>query len=201
MSFGITGASCSGKTTLAKGVAQAMNIHYHDASVTRLMKEAGVDPVGPTMPIEVRLEAQEHLLKAYIKEIKAIPGVFITDRTPIDMIAYTLGEITMNNCTEEQGRRVFDYMFRCLAATAQLFDTILVLRPFPNYESSPTRPSVNTAYQWETQLLMEGALANTDICYGTMNTMDISKRLENATEFFGSRIKEWEEMKSDIVMH
>lgn len=207
MSFGLTGASGSGKTTLAKEIAEKMNIPYHDASITRIMKANGLDPVGPTAPLDERIAAQEKLLDQFIAEIRSLDRPFISDRTPIDMIGYMLGEITMRNSTQEQGERAFAYAAKCLNTTRELFDAVLVLRPLPFYENTETRPPQNAAYQFETQLIMEGALSlaieNDEVpfCYAQMFTPNRELRLEKALEFFNDRIQHWKDLSKQVVVH
>src|SRR3954465_9433351 len=97
MTFGISGAHRAGKSTLARETAKSLGIHYLDASTTEIMKGTGFYPVGPGSSFEKRLIAQEFLLKEFAKMAMKAPYPFISDRTPLDYIAYTLGELTMHN--------------------------------------------------------------------------------------------------------
>ena len=121
--FALIGAHRSGKTTTAKAVAERIGIHYHDAGVTRIMQEIGFNPVAD-LPIEDRLKAQKHLLMRYVEEIKAIKGAFITDRSPLDFIGYTLGEVTMHNTDLEVGNAIIDYIDACVRVANTHFDRI-----------------------------------------------------------------------------
>ncbi|CAN0470801.1 unnamed protein product, partial [Phaeothamnion confervicola] len=154
--IGFAGAHRSGKTTLARAAAQRLGRHFHDASVTRIMKEAGVDGVAD-LPIPQRIAAQEFLLKRFVAELAKAPRPAITDRTPLDMIAYTLGEVTMHNTDAATGRRIYAHVQHCLDETARHFETIFVVRPLPQFDADPSKPPDNQAYQWETQFLIEGA--------------------------------------------
>jgi hypothetical protein len=205
MSFGLCGASGTGKSTLAKEISETMGIPYHDASTTRIMKAAGFNPVNFTWSLDARLDAQEFLLKKFTEEVSRLPRPFITDRTPIDMLAYTLGELTMLNATPEQGSRAYRYASDCMETTVNLFSAVLVLRPLPSYEATDTRPPPNKAYQLQTQLLMEGAVHQaadvSNLSWAQMYTHHRKARLDCAVEFFVKYLSTEVEMAKQVGVH
>ncbi len=207
MSFGLAGSAGSGKTTLAKEIAEAMHIHYHDASVTRIMKAAGINPVAPGVDLDTRIEAQEFLLRHYEAELRQLPSPFITDRTPLDMAAYMLGELTMTNATPAQGQRAAHYVEDCLNVTREFFDAILAVRPLPFYEIKGTRPPLSRGYQWQTQLLVEGAMQRLNekrgsfVYHGVLKTPDRKLRLEASVSFFADRIQQWQNVRAQTGSH
>lgn len=154
--FGLSGSSRTGKTTLAKQIAEDLGIRYFDASVTKIMQGAGYNPVG-ALTIDERIDAQVKLLDTYTDAIHAVQEIFITDRTPLDFIGYMLGEVSMTNTTEDQGRRIDDYVRRCLDTTRKLFTCIAIVRPLPFYEAAEDKPKPNPAYQRHVQFIIEGA--------------------------------------------
>lgn len=159
MAFGITGSHRSGKSTLAKDIAASLHIPYHDASVTKVMQEAGVNAVG-NLSLEERMNAQEFMLDKTIEILAKVPRPFITDRTPIDMIGYTMGELTMHNSSIEMGNRIADYAKRCIKATEDNFAMVFVLEPLPVFAVDPNKPPPNLGYQQMVQYIMEGAALN-----------------------------------------
>jgi predicted ATPase len=187
--FGFSGAHRSGKTTLAKAVAERLKIHYHDASTTRIAKELGFDAVA-NLPLIERMEFQTRLLGRFLKDLQAAPRPAITDRTPLDMAAYMLGEITMHNTDAETGETVKNYLDLCIAATNRHFDSIIIVRPLDHYAADPTKPPINAAYQWAHQLLVEGAVQQTrnNVYDATLITTDLNDRIEGACSLVSDRI-------------
>lgn len=205
MSFGVGGASGTGKTTLAKDVSAMLNVPYHDASVTKIMQRIGFDPVAAGHDLDSRLTAQEHLLDAFCADLRALPRPFITDRTPIDMAAYMLGELTMRNATEDQGERVALYVERCVRATETLFDSTVYTRPLLSYDVAPTRPPPNVAYQKQIHLLISALLSEAheerNLTYALITTDHRRHRAKVVTEFLQSRIDYWMQLRENLPVN
>ena len=204
MSWGLSGASGTGKTTLAKDVSIAMGITYHDASVTAIMQRIGFDPVGVSHDLDSRIKAQNHLLDAYCADIRAIKHYpFITDRTPLDMAAYMLGEVTMRNTTEAQGQAIHDYVQRCLKATEKLFDAFVLVPPLPSYEASATRPAPNKAYQLLIHHLIRALAEDDDLdcAWALLMKPDRDVRANSTVEFLRNRVLKWEALRHQCGAH
>lgn len=187
--YALIGSHRSGKTTTAKAVAELTGLHYHDAGVTRIMKEIGYNPVAD-LPIDDRLKAQQYLLKRYEEELLDIKTPFITDRSPVDFIGYMLAEVTMHNTDCEQGQNVIDYVDACLRTSERFFDALFVLRPLPHFEADPTKPPPNIAYQQAHQFLVEGAMrsiSNNVGCF-ILTTTDLERRVTGVTNIIAERV-------------
>ncbi|SER28024.1 AAA domain-containing protein [Faunimonas pinastri] len=202
--FGLIGAHRTGKTTLAKKVAEDLGIHFHETSTTKVMKELGYDAVAD-LPMAERITAQEKLLDRHIKDLQKLPRPCITDRTPLDMLAYALGELTMHNADSELAKRYAAYADRCLETTRLYYDTLVLLRPLPTYEEDPTKPPANRAYQTLIQLLIEGGVdqVGRDI-EGTsclINTLDLGERTEACKQVLTDRMQEIAREHSEIWLH
>lgn len=156
MAFGFSGAHRTGKTTLAKKVAEDLGYFFHDASVSKIVKELGMNAVGD-LPMEQRIEAQEFLLKRYRQDLANAPRPLVTDRTPLDMIGYMLGEVTMHNTSAAVGERIQAYVDDCISATITHFDTVLIVGPLTAYAVEDGKPPLNRAYQSLVQCLIEGS--------------------------------------------
>jgi hypothetical protein len=202
MSFGFAGAHRTGKTTLAKRVAEDLGYHYHDASVSKIMKEAGINAVGD-VPIEQRMEAQEFLLTRYLRDLAQAPRSMVTDRTPLDMIGYMLGEVTMHNTTAEVGDRVHAYFERCIEATVQHFDTIILVRPLDNYVADPKSPPLNRGYQDLVQMIIEGAAWNVSgvLYVETLYTTNFDQRVDTSKRFIIDRMAEVSAQSASVRKH
>lgn len=191
MAFGFAGAHRTGKTTLAKRVAEELGWYYHDASVSKVMREAGINAVGD-VPIAQRIEAQEFLLKRYLADLQFAPRPMVTDRTPLDMISYMLGEITMHNTDAATGDRVHKYTTDCITATLTHFDTIIMVRPLNVYKVEEGKPPLNRGYQDVVQLLAEGAaaLVEPQMYIERMVPSDLDERVAYSKDVFTRRMAE-----------
>lgn len=182
MLFGISGASGTGKTTLAKRVADDLGITYLPTSITECGKKHGFDPVAP-MSIRSRLELQMHLLNDHVEMVTKADRPLIVDRTPIDMVAYLMGEFDMHShmrATPEEIVAAEEYVDLCLETTAKLYDYIFILGQLDHYEIKESRPADNRAYQTHTQLIMQGCMSR---LYGRINyTIIRSQDLEDRHE-------------------
>lgn len=157
MPFGISGAHRSGKTTLARELSVMLGIHFEETKTSDVMRAKGFDMTG-AMTIERRVEAQEILLDHHIELLGKLPRPVILDRTPLDMAAYMLGEVTMLNTDHVLGCRIQKYVDKAMKATTDHYDTIFVVRPLPLYVIEDGKPPDNPAYQWAFQMLLEGSL-------------------------------------------
>jgi hypothetical protein len=202
MTYGLAGAHRTGKTTLAKLVAEDLKMTFHDASVSKIMREAGINAVGD-VPLEARVEAQEFLLKRYLKDLQWAPRPMITDRTPLDMIGYMLGEITMHNTDVKLGARVQEYVDACLSAAVSHFDTIILLRPLPVYIQDPDKPPLNQAYQSLVQYIIEGAatVCEEALYVHRIDERNLGKRRELANNILINRTVELAEQSKAALRH
>jgi predicted ATPase len=202
MAFAISGCHRSGKTTLAKQVSEALGMHYFDASTTKLMAEFGINAVGD-IPLEQRVEAQEFLLKRYLQNLQKAPRPLITDRTPLDMIGYMLGEITMHNSSVELGERVNKYVDQCLDEAIRHFDTVIIVGPLASYTADPKSPPPNLGYQRCVQLLIEGAasLVEPHMYVSRLDTTHMDDRRDLACQIIYRRMGEIAAQSKQIVHH
>lgn len=158
MILGLAGTHRSGKSTLARLAASAMGLTYYDGSFGRLARTLGYDSVAPMSLVE-RMAMQNGVLDRYAEELRAVPGDVITDRTPVDMLAYLIAEVGMHAGLDEAvSRSIVAYRLRCIAMTRDLFRSVFLLQPLPTYEVADGKPSENPAYQWHIQTLIEGGL-------------------------------------------
>jgi hypothetical protein len=185
-------------------MANQFGWHYHDASVTKIMQAAGVDPVGD-LTLEERLPAQWKLLTQYLHDISILPRPFITDRSPLDMIAYMLGEVTMHNTSAEFGQEIDEYVNACVVATRNNFDSIIILRPLPTYAAADGKPPPNPAYQWQSQMIMEGAYnlirASVNGLIVPVDAYDFEYRCGIISKFLLDRVDRINDARQKSILH
>jgi hypothetical protein len=126
MNIGLCGSHRTGKTTLADEISRRTRFPFVRTSTSEVFKEYGLDPSKP-IDFTKRLWIQHKILDAAEKVWRAEDGQFITDRTPLDMAAYTLADVqgsTVLNFVEMEG-----YLSRCFEATNKYFDLLVLIQP------------------------------------------------------------------------
>lgn len=186
MIYGISGASGTGKTTLAKAVAEDLDIHYQASSITECANKHGFNPVGH-LPLPERMELQKHLLHDHVEMINQTKRPMITDRTPIDMIGYLMCEFHMQShteCTDKLMVEAEQYVAECLRATNENYDHVFHLGQLHIYEVLDKRPAHNPAYSRHIDLVMKGALFDLrgDVKYSALAGQTLDFRQSFVTE-------------------
>jgi len=170
MIYGLTGASCSGKTTLAKELSKKLGIPFIPTSITEMAAEAGLpSPVADLNFID-RMNFQVGLLKAFERFLGKIDKPCIIDRTPVDLLAYTYAEVGMHstknalanrtNVFEDYDRQLIAYRALCLKLIYTYKPFIIFLRRLPDYEFNDYRPPIGFAYQIHCETLIKGFLSD-----------------------------------------
>jgi len=123
--LGLCGAHRTGKTTLAIALASDLSIPFVRTTTSQVFAELGLDP-AETMDFKTRLFVQNHILDAAEKVWQDSPSPFVSDRTPIDMIAYTLGDV--QGKTDVDFDLLNQYIDRCYASTNQFFQNLAIIQ-------------------------------------------------------------------------
>ena len=203
MVYAFSGAHRSGKTTLAKAVAEDLGVMFHETKTGEVLKAAGIDIVA-NMTIGERMVAQEYLLDHHVKTIEALPRPLIVDRCPIDMMAYTLAEIGMHTLTDpELDKRINDYVGKCLAATNMHYMMAVVTRPLPFYVVEEGKPPPSKTYQWHIQTIIEGGfdLVADNIMIATMAMTDFVQRRHCAAECIADAMDSLDQAAKEARLH
>lgn len=158
MTYGFCGAHRSGKTTLAKKVAEDLGFTFLETNTSKFLKEEhGINPVD-AHTLKDRLHLQTLLLDNHERQLNEWPRPLITDRTPLDMLTYSLSELTMNNCDEETGKLFNDYRERCIRVTKENYAAFIICDPLSTFKEDENKPKPNLGYQWGFQYLLRGAI-------------------------------------------
>lgn len=129
---GITGTHGTGKTTLAKEMVVRAGWGLAKTDVSGVFIKHGKDPRVRMSLIE-RMDVQDDILDTLVEQWREArkAGEFeivVTDRTPYCFIAFVLAEISgYDQLTEEENRRVVEYVTRCERAALEFFDLIAYL--------------------------------------------------------------------------
>lgn len=166
--IGLTGAQGTGKTTLAKAFAQKQDIPVILTSTTQVMHSLGLDPAAD-YPLATRIASQRAILHAFERQYahaQEVSPVFISDRTPLDLIAYMLADIQRTTVLDEPelAKLVTDYVTDCYAALNRFFATVLIVQPgLPIQRGREGKADACPAYMEHFNMIAKGSL-NDDRC-------------------------------------
>lgn len=154
---GLCGAHRTGKTTLARAYAAKTGAIFVETSVSAIFKDLGHDPAS-TFDFKTRLDIQEEVLKRIDAVYACVPvGVAaISDRTPLDMLGYTMAEAIGGNVSSEDQERFAQYVRECFNVTNKRFATVTLLQPGIEVQPEAGKAVANLAYMEHLNSLMLG---------------------------------------------
>ena len=162
--FGLCGAHRTGKTTLAQHFADRHGLPFVRTSTSRVFAEQGLDP-AQVLNFEQRLWIQEKVLSAAEQDWRKATR-FVTDRTPIDFMAYTLADIQGH--TDVDHAALEHYMTRCFAACAGFFAHLVVVQPGIPLVAEAGKAALTPAYIAHLHSLVLG------LCHDSRQTCRVS---------------------------
>ncbi len=176
MSIGCIGAHRSGKTTLAKALSAYFNLPFYNGSFGDMAKRLGYTSSVADMTLQERAKMQYDVLGEYTNEVRAMQkqqGPIITDRTPIDMMAYMLAECGMH---DGAGSQAYVYVEDCIRLTHELFSGTIMIFPLETYEQDEGKPPLDAAYQRHIHYLMAAGLQDMQHRYPEDNALILRDR-------------------------
>ena len=142
--IGLCGGHRVGKTTLAQATAEAQHLYFAVTDSSTVFKKQGIDPATP-LDFMTRLAMQHAILDAAcIVWQDSQHATFITDRTPIDFMAYTLADIQGTTIVDEVA--LDKYIQRCFAVTNVTFSHLIVVQPGIPLVYAAGKAALNRAY-------------------------------------------------------
>lgn len=184
--LGLCGAHRTGKTTLAIAISTDLNLPFVRTTTSQVFAQLGLDPAEP-MDFQTRLFVQNHVLDAAEQVWQESASPFISDRTPIDMIAYTLGDI--QGKTDVDFNLLSQYMDRCFASTNQFFQNLAIIQPGIPLVYAEGKAALNAAYIEHINVLVIGLCSDrrlkTNVFCNARNAIDLETRILNILEHFG----------------
>lgn len=141
--IGLCGAHRVGKTTLAQALSCELNIPFLKTSTSEQFKKHMLSPSEP-MNFDKRLFIQREILQAGKQVWDTDVDKFITDRTPLDMAAYTLADI--NGVTQVDFKELKSYINDCFDATQHYFSTLVIIPPGIPLVHEEGKAALNEAY-------------------------------------------------------
>ncbi len=140
--IGICGAHRTGKTTLARNVAIQLKLHFVQTTTSTVFQQHGLDP-AISMDFNTRLWIQNKIIQA-AETVWQQQTHFITDRTPIDFIAYTLADI--QGQTDVAFEKLENYINQCFTLSNDTFQHLFILQPAIPLIHEAGKAALNKAY-------------------------------------------------------
>lgn len=127
--FGLCGAQRTGKSTLAGAFSEEVGVPALYTSASGVFAEMGLDPKAD-YPLAQRLDVQRRILDSFEKQYRSVAGgVFVADRTPIDMMAYTIADVQRANVPSELEGVIESYLKDCIEVSNATFSILMVVQP------------------------------------------------------------------------
>lgn len=143
MNVGFCGAHRTGKTTLAMEIARLTGKQFVRTRVSEIFAEHGLH-AAQEMDFATRLGIQYRILEGCELDWLNAKTDFVTDRTPVDFLAYTLGDVQGKT---EVNQSQFDlYLERCFELTNTFFSALVVVQPGIPLEVAEGKAALNKAY-------------------------------------------------------
>jgi hypothetical protein len=138
----LCGAHRTGKTTLAKAFSDQSGMPFVQTGASHVFADMGLDP-KVDYPLDVRLEIQKRILDSFEKQCSSLRTKhFITDRTPVDFMAYTMADIQRENVRGQLEKDIEKYLVDCADVSNSLFSILVVLQPgIPLVEAEGKAPA------------------------------------------------------------
>lgn len=211
--IGLCGAHRTGKTTLAKAFAEKHGEYsLLQTSASQVFKDMGLDP-AVDYPLSVRMDVQERILASFEVQYRSFAGrKFITDRTPIDMLAYTLADVRQEPMSPELTERIARYRRDCIRLTNEFFSVLVVVQPGLPVKDGEGKASLSPAYIEHIASLVLGITVSEDVqaahFYVPRRTLELSRRIacveravDRTVERHERQVENAKELGRPIVFH
>lgn len=188
--LGLCGGHRTGKTTLAIALSSHLNIPFVRTTTSQVFADLDLDPAKP-MDFETRLFVQNYILDAAEEIWQSCSTSFISDRTPIDMIAYTLADI--QGKTEVDFDLLGQYVDNCFASTNRFFQKLAIVQPGIPLVYEQGKAALNAAYIEHINVLVIGLCNDSrlkaDVFCNPREAIALDTRINRISkEFFDSHV-------------
>jgi hypothetical protein len=190
--IGLAGAHRTGKTTLARECARVMDLPFVETNVSGIFESLGLDPAQP-MDIQTRLIVQSVILKVCIEKWSGYKGVFLSDRTPIDLLTYLMAEIRGDTLDQTGEQLMAKYFADCINATSRYFGLVILVQPGIPLVAAPGKARMSPGYIEHYNALMSGILVRKElipqVVFMSRDTLDLNDRISVVSLAYKRMIK------------
>jgi len=167
--IGISGNQGSGKSTLANEISESFKkVTFLPTNISKTLKENGVFKLGEFSSFEEFLELQISvytIIKDQICSLKK--GIFILDRTFVDIYVYTVSQINEAAAKELQGNKLLfnlleEFLDVLLRQQQLLFNFVIYIDEAISYSENTNklRGSLNQIYLNKMLMIQQSVVRN-----------------------------------------
>lgn len=176
--IGLCGSHRTGKTTLAGILRARTGIDFIRTTTSDVFFENGLDPAS-SMDFATRIWIQLKVVAAAEAAWQQATGPFVSDRTPIDMMAYTLADI--QGKTGADYLQLEAYLDHCYAITNRFFSRLIVVQPAIPLVHEEGKAALNRGYMEHLNMLVMGlccdARLHCPVLFMPRDIIDLDARL------------------------
>lgn len=143
--IGLCGSHRVGKSTLAKAYSEKFAVPFCQTTGSQVFKDLGYSPQND-LDFVTRLTIQEAILKSFEAQYSKMGRLFIADRTPIDLMAYTIADVTRAPLGEGVELRLQKYIQDCIALCNKFFGILVVVQPGIELIADETKAPISDGY-------------------------------------------------------
>lgn len=190
--IGLAGSHRVGKSTLAVAYAHFAKAEFIETKTAQVFERLGLDPKLDYSFAE-RIAIQNHILTDAINLYKGCKGNSITDRTPMDMLAYTMADVQRENMNLNDMVAFADYADRCYTVTNRYFSSIVVVQPGIPLIEAPGKAPANKAYVEHIATLVMGLVVDDRLKVGRhyigRHNLELNSRVRSVVGAMNSIVK------------
>jgi predicted ATPase len=153
--IGLCGGHRVGKTTLAAELARQMSSIFVPTQTSAVFFRHGLRP-DMSLNFATRLRIQNEVLSDAKQLWRTQTQDFITDRTPLDFIAYTLADIQAQTAVEFEILKC--YINACFQSTLEFFSHLILVQPGIPLVFETGKAALNQAYIEHLNTLLLGLI-------------------------------------------
>jgi len=194
--IGLAGAQRTGKTTLAIECGKVFEIPVIETSISKVFIDMGYDP-KVKYNFETRLHIQWNILETLLAQYNSADrGAFITDRTPLDFVAYLMADMGRDTLNPALEREFMNYMAACFEVLNSYFSVVVVVQPGIKVVESKGKAAGSPAHMEHVNTIITGLAINQEIniqhTYIPRHITDLSQRVRCIEESLKIAYKSFE---------
>jgi hypothetical protein len=167
MRIGFCGAHRTGKTTLAKRVAELLGYPTVLSGTSAIVAQYGFDMATDNRINVAGLVMQQEIIDTLADAAQAAreaaPGSFVADRTPIDAAAYLLADATADRGEQRIWEDALAQVKQAVILTEGQYDAVIFVPPAIKFEPMDGKPPENALYQAHHSAIVRGLVADLNV--------------------------------------
>lgn len=185
-SIGLCGAHRTGKTTLAIALSQRLNIPYIPIGTSNVFAQYNFHP-SDKLDVRTRLFLRQKILeKAENIWVEIDEPSFICDRTPIDMMAYLLADVTNGELDRHTQDEIMSYFGECFRLTKRYFGKLVLVPLAIPFVPSDYKAANNEPLRFGLNYTISGILSALGVPYQKIpsDVVEIGDRVDFVEKFW-----------------